>query len=371
MNFADITQSDFILLLIKLAAYILPFFLIPAAFKVGMGAFSTLTGMLNDRSRGFFDKQRKKRQGIYDYNKNRLSTGQRYNNRYANALTSRASTKRFGFTGQGRAAYQQKMAVAGAAFAKSEAGQALQHNDPALQALTYSSEAEARRMLGRTSAQGGFGIRDPDQINAAIAAAKASGGFGRDRQEWAAQQLAQTGTGYDDIDQVTSTIARVSRGNEGRAASLAGNINATTKTVGRPDLAPGFTPLLELSTAKMRGAQEVGGVSLEQAHRQATFDATGSVDAMTTMRSKTPGFQRNTVAGLQHGLSSGDPNAVRDATARVHDLINTMSYGPQPNQQALIDSFQNDERFAQHIQLALQQQRQGRGVEDRDRPLNP
>ncbi len=42
-------------------AYIIPYALIPLTFRFAGGLFSTLSGMANDRSRGFFDKQREKR----------------------------------------------------------------------------------------------------------------------------------------------------------------------------------------------------------------------------------------------------------------------------------------------------------------------
>lgn len=355
--------------IIAMIGYVAPYFMIPATFKYGLGVFGNLAGMVNDRSRGFFDNQRKKRDTSRQIAKAGNRAGDRFNNRAMNALTSRATTRNLGFGTRGQQAYQQKMAVAGAAFGKTEQGQALQHNDPALQAMTYGSEAQARAMLGRSSAEGGFGMTDRAQVDRAVAAVKASGGFGRSRQEWAAQQLGVTGTGYSDMDQVTSTIARVAGGNESRVDALAGNLNATTKAVGTPGLSPGFGTMSSLAKAKMQGATSItrtnedgstSVISMKQAHADASFEATGSVDAMTTMRSKGPDFENNTVPGLLHGLSSGDERTVASAEARVHDLINTLSYGPQPNQNTLLETFGADSRFEEHIQRALDQQRQGR-----------
>lgn len=48
----------------KIIAYIAPFFFIPATFKYGLGVFGNLAGVVNDRSRGLFDRQRKKREGL-------------------------------------------------------------------------------------------------------------------------------------------------------------------------------------------------------------------------------------------------------------------------------------------------------------------
>jgi hypothetical protein len=342
-----------------------------------MGIFGNLAGMVNDRSRGFFDGQRKKRMEVRAGNKQRMREGERFNNRGLNALTSRASTNRFGFTAKGREAYQQKMNNAGIDFAKSSAGQALQHNDGALQALTYASEAQARANLARD-----FGINTNTaegraQVDASIAAAKASGGFGRNRQVWAAQQLSNTGTGYANLEQVSKTIARAANGNESQAMALAGNINASTKSVGRGDLAPGFGKLSGLALAEMNGKAtyrdektgETGEYDFsdkslrDQSYHKATLAATGSQDAMTLLRGKTPGVT-NMLKALREEIEVNPNNYTARST--VNDLINSMSYGPQPNQQELITMFSDHDDFKDQIDSALQMQKQGRAQSQYD-----
>ncbi len=54
-------DDDFLYTILKLAAYILPFFFIPAMFKFAGGIFATITGMTNDRSKGVFDRLRNAR----------------------------------------------------------------------------------------------------------------------------------------------------------------------------------------------------------------------------------------------------------------------------------------------------------------------
>lgn len=334
-NLADITQSDFILMLIKLSAYIIPFFLIPAAFKAGMGAFSAITGMMSDRSRGFFDKQRKKRQGIYDTNKARMKAGERFNNRGLNALTSRASTSRFGLTGKGRAAYQQKINNSGNEFAKSAQAQGVQHNDDALAAMTYGSAAEAHSMLTRSIADGGFGF-DAGRARSAVAAAQASGGFGRNRQVWAAAQLARTGTGYENIEQVAKTIARVSHGNEGQAAALAGDINASTKQVARNDLAPGFGTLNTLARAEMgRG----GPAPTQDDYHIATRDAWNSGDINTMVRNKGPGMEAFATS-FESVLANPNATAIdkRDAAIALAEMHASLPGATAGNQQYINDT---------------------------------
>ena len=63
-GFAKLVQEiegggSFFTILVKLTAYIAPFFFIIAAFKFAGGVFANLSGMVNDRSRGIFDRQKK------------------------------------------------------------------------------------------------------------------------------------------------------------------------------------------------------------------------------------------------------------------------------------------------------------------------
>jgi hypothetical protein len=50
--------------LLKLSAYILPYFFIPFTFKFAGGLFANLSGMVNDRGRGIFDRSRNARRGL-------------------------------------------------------------------------------------------------------------------------------------------------------------------------------------------------------------------------------------------------------------------------------------------------------------------
>lgn len=239
---AQSNTNDFLSFFIIVICYFGPFFLIPALLKLSGAAFATITGAVNNRGKGAFDRLRNVRANEAKKNKARFAAGERFNNDRLNALSTRVGTKRLGFGRVGRAAYQQKMEIASMEHAKSAAGQSGQHNDGMLQAQTYASEREARAGL----AAGDFGEKSQEEINSSIAAARANGGWGRNRQVYAAKQLAVTGTGYENIDQVAQTIRRVSNGNEGQIASLAGFINSTTKGQGRYDLAPGYGALNNL-----------------------------------------------------------------------------------------------------------------------------
>lgn len=59
---ASDVDGSFVTTLMKLVAYIGPYFMIPAMFKFAGGIFATVSGMANDRSRGLFDRNKKYRQ---------------------------------------------------------------------------------------------------------------------------------------------------------------------------------------------------------------------------------------------------------------------------------------------------------------------
>ena len=65
--------------LLVLSAYVIPYFLIPATFKFAGGVLANFAGVINDRSRGFFDKQRKFRQEHSAELKKRSGAGFRFN----------------------------------------------------------------------------------------------------------------------------------------------------------------------------------------------------------------------------------------------------------------------------------------------------
>lgn len=54
-------ENDFTAFFLKIIAFIAPFFFIPATFKYGLGVFGNIAGVVNDRGRGLFDRQKKYR----------------------------------------------------------------------------------------------------------------------------------------------------------------------------------------------------------------------------------------------------------------------------------------------------------------------
>lgn len=71
-------QGSFTALFLKIIVLIAPFFFIPATFKYGLGVFGNIAGIINDRSRGLFDRQRKFREGSRANASARAKAGQRF-----------------------------------------------------------------------------------------------------------------------------------------------------------------------------------------------------------------------------------------------------------------------------------------------------
>ena len=73
--------------IVKLVAFIGPYFFIPKAFQMAGGAFANLAGMVNDRGKGIFDRQRKYRADARKNKRARISSNRPRSN---NAISRRA-----------------------------------------------------------------------------------------------------------------------------------------------------------------------------------------------------------------------------------------------------------------------------------------
>lgn len=241
----------------KLIAYIAPYFFIPATFKAGMGAFGVITGAINDRGRGFFDKQRKGREATRAQGWQNFKSGTGVGRFRQSAAVRRVGTSvGAGFQGGlgfGERGAQARSQIAGQAaqeqVMKHPRWSQVQENDDALHALTYGSQKAAVEGL---MADRGW---DKDRAERAAAAAGASVRYGKSQAIAAAQQLSTTGTGYaahtdGEGNQVTAledqikTIARASGGDKNSAAAIAGYNNFINKQKGRGELAPGAGALI-------------------------------------------------------------------------------------------------------------------------------
>lgn len=167
--------DDFTKTIIKVIAYIAPYFLIPLTFKFGLGVFGNLAGMVNDRSRGFFDRQRKFREGSKANAKQAAREGRRFasgnstnrmgmlNRGIANtlnapgAISSTGSLLRPGsWAGAARSvATSNNVAAIERTMKENQLYQSWMHDDELNRAATESNnESELRKTLGDRGYQG-------------------------------------------------------------------------------------------------------------------------------------------------------------------------------------------------------------------------
>ncbi|HVX24087.1 MAG TPA: hypothetical protein VG992_01960, partial [Candidatus Saccharimonadales bacterium] len=329
--------------MIGIAAYFVPYFLLPVTFRMASGAIGNIAGFVNDRHRGAFDRLKGVRGNATQRNMQRMRDGERFNNAALNNLTARATTSRFGFGAQGQAAYQQKLEAAAARHAKSEHGMVSQFNDNLLRSQTFANEAEARQGLAEE-----FGLNEAE-INQAIADTKANGGWGQARAVHAAKQLARTGTGYKTLDQATRTAARVAGGNESMLDDLSGSIYYESKGAGRWDLTAGgagdFSKLAAAEAQSLAGSGT--GPSVADYHA-ATVKASKGADAVTILRGKPQEVETLTQSLGDHAralhlrsqdttLSAAQRQAATDefidTMGQIEQLKQSKSYASQTNQE--------------------------------------
>jgi len=262
------SRNTIITTITVIAAYIIPFAAIPFAFKWVGGLFGNLAGMVNDREKGLLDRGKKKRaekraEGLSNF---KAGTGTGFAQK--NAFARRAGMgigagvgggKGFlGYGDKGKARLDQmNRQNAVDQVMKNPAWNGVNQDDNALHAgvlLQDMSKADAIKELMKSKAQGGRGLEASEAQRAATAWG-ASGLGGRASAIAAAQQLVSTGTGYNDLNDMTQTLARAAGGNTSTATSMAGFANSETKKTGRHDLAPSFSTLSGLVADAQKGSQ--------------------------------------------------------------------------------------------------------------------
>jgi hypothetical protein len=328
------------------AIYIAVYALMVTLMQRFGGLAGTVMSGMNDKTRGFFDRQRKFRQGSQQKAMNKFKTGERGPGFVRKAgFTTGAfleSEKKGRFIGSairnsGRMvsgnqktgyyadAVAQQTKLNEMRYSQTERAKATQEDDPMLQALTYRNAAEARARMAAD-----FGITGPDAqatIDRGIAAAQSTGGFSEQRQNYATRRLAATGTGYNDIEQVQRTVARVAGNNRSKAADLLGEMNAVTKSVGRHDLAAGFGNQMTMyEQIQARGGYESvvqnGGSALTTNEvREAHLQAAKDVDAVTLLRDKKKSVEN--MSGALGDSFNVSQQAVIDARAVISNPAST------------------------------------------------
>ncbi|HMT18624.1 MAG TPA: tail fiber domain-containing protein [Candidatus Saccharibacteria bacterium] len=85
-------ENAVVLTIVKLTAFIGPYFFIPKAFQMAGGAFANLAGMVNDRGKGMFDRQRKYRADKRKDLRHAIASGNRFKNARHGSLLEAVNT---------------------------------------------------------------------------------------------------------------------------------------------------------------------------------------------------------------------------------------------------------------------------------------
>lgn len=333
------------------AAWMLGDASLAVAPRLAGGAMATLFNIANDKGRGGFDRLKNLRKNTMSNRFQRMKNGDLYKGRNVisrgfNSATMRAGMGvkgRFGLGEQGRAAMEQRRSLIAGQHAKTDAAAVAQHNDPLLQAMTYKSASEAKAKMGKD-----FGASEAE-IKEAIAGVQANGGFSQGRALWAAKQLAATGTGYSNMEQMTQTIARVSGGNKGMASAMVGEMRSSSERAGRNDLKAGFGTMQALAHQAIDNGGSTAG--MESQFTNATIEAARGIDNAQMMRSNKPVSVGNMTKALTEGLETytrraNDMNLsaeqrdhaaamVGEIQAKLENMQSNTLYGPEANTAAM------------------------------------
>lgn len=304
------------------------------------GAFGAIASSLEGARANVEKGRQKRRQELRAGSVAEMKAGNRFSNRNPftrgfNNVTGAVGTGwkgRYGLGARGQEAKDQARRTASAELKKTAAFQAIANNDDATMAATYNSESEARSALTqRFMEKDGLSKADASaRANSAVKAVQASVGFGRSQAIAAAEQLVSTGTGYTDLKDMATTLARASGGHSGTATSLAGFANAETKKVGRNDLAPGFGGLNDL----VQHSVKTGGAADDAKYVQAGVAAAMGTDNATLVRNKTPGVVNHAKAlraGLAAAQAAGDTATATRISYKLQNIEASGMYGPEHN----------------------------------------
>lgn len=329
--------------------------MIPTAVRMAGGAVGSIGGMISKASQGGFAGLSKRRSAITQKRVHnaaaRAKGGDIVRGRFANTKAGTVLNRgtqnittgykgRFGFGDRGAAATDAFRDDAVTQFMKTSAFTNNANNDNVLRASAVGrNKAEAISNLQKV-----FGYSQADAEKYAQQA-DATFGYGQPQRQAAAMQLVSTGTGYDNIQQMTETLALASNGNSSTAARLAGFANADTKNRGRSDLAPSFGTLNSL----VQGAAGLsGGAPNIQYYHAATVKAARGVDPVTLLRGKPLQVKYLTQSLSDHldanwrrqadtTLSQEERSAAMDevlvTAAQIKGLNDSKGYASQENQE--------------------------------------
>lgn len=374
--------------LIAAIIFIVPYFMLPIAFKMAGGLVGNIFGMVNDRSKGLFDRMRNWRANGRKQKTADLMAGNRFkgNTRVGNFINRRGeniNAVRTGQVGLNPAKWGSQLQSASSRQALTEAEEALQKNphmlrlkanDDFLQAGLHFNDAQAQRQYLLNA---GYSERQANEAVASIRAAKRS--MSNEAFENAAIiALPATGTyGKTEIDAqgnltggkatLVKDILKASRGDMNRADTLLALARQSAGSARRWDQAGGSygddrarmhalaTPGSGMSeqtvteqslrdyiksngpgaVAQVRGntVKPVAKIMMDDLQKSAILNGVGSEQFSRDLAS---------LAGLYDTMGSMSPE---NATAFAEELMSSQIAGRTDNIQQMIEAHRDNDDF--------------------------
>jgi hypothetical protein len=323
--------------LMGISAYVLPYAFIPFTFKYAGGVLGNLAGIVNDKEKGLFDRQRQARAAKLERTaKDNLFRGAPRGsrregvNRFAGGLMNikEAGLNPASMRSRMAAARSERIsAMSAEAAEKSTAVRTVMGNDDLLRAALHGSgtEAESRTYLHELGQRG----IELEQNVASIRRARRDVGH-EAFEDLAAANLAGTGTGYaSGPAEMHETINRVAGSDRARAARILVSARGQAERARRVDLyGAGMA-----TSADQLAQLYAGHTDAESANKVLTTEAlntksayeigTGRNNALTNM--VTPILTRvaNAQAAVDAARRSGDTAAIARAE---HDQKRIMAH---------------------------------------------
>jgi hypothetical protein len=334
--------------IIAFVAYFAPYFMIPFTFRLAGGAIATLGGLVNNSSRGAFDRLKKFRTGQVDKNIHDMKTGNRFQGDSAAANAFNSFTRNAALVphaGFNPAKMRQRIQAAGSRTGMDEAAEfgeknsafnVIKGNDDLLSAgLQFrNDEAGARQFLqGR-----GYSEEAATQGVAAIRAARRAAP-GEVFDIAAAMALPATGTafrgGAGEMHEVINEVAGDDRILAGRMlASMRGGASGAR----RFDISGGgFGAELATMEEQYNGGRG-GGLSVADANartvRQA-LEGQGGNYVAGARRGAVENFAPAMLDNLNGAVASGDHIAVSRELAKLAGRYDAMAQVAPENAEVL------------------------------------
>jgi hypothetical protein len=320
----------------KLAAYMLPYAFIPFTFKFAGGIFANIAGVVNDKEKGLFDRQRKKRaEKLDNMRKENVFKGAPEDsfrgglNRLAGgAMHIKSAGLRPGkMRGNMRAARSARISALSAEADKSAAVRQVAGNDDLIAASLHGNgtEADARQYLEGLG-QGGAVL---EQNVASIMQAKKDMGTAA-FEDFAAANLAGTGTGYGSGPaEMLETINRVAGSDRARAARILVAARGQAEKARRSDLygagmATSADQMEQLYTGATNGAA-VNEVMTDEslATKSAGEIGTSRNGALVNMEGAVVRRLARAQAGVAAARATGNQTAIDNAS---HELKRVLAH---------------------------------------------